>query len=110
MQGDLLADLPRARNTDPPTSHRAAARIKQSGALGRQQRLVLEWVRQYPGHTSAEIARRMAESRDDDGRLWTAYRPMLGRRLPELAPVHLRKGEPRECQVTGAESLTWWAR
>lgn len=64
MQLDLLADTPRARRNDPETSHRAAARIKASGALGRQQALVLDYVRRFPGHTSAELARRMAEARD----------------------------------------------
>lgn len=110
MQYSLLTDTPRSRNTDPATSHRAAARIKSSGALGHQQRLVLDYVRQYPGRTSAELAWRVARDRDGDGALWPAYRPMLGRRLPELVPAHVRKGESRVCSVTDADSLTWWPR
>lgn len=110
MQLDLLADTPRARRNDPETSHRAAARIKASGALGRQQALVLDYVRRFPGHTSAELARRMAQARDDTAATWSAYRPMLGRRLPELEPVHIRKGAERICEVTGFQCLTWWER
>lgn len=110
MQLDLFADTPRARTTDPETSHKAAARIKASGALGRQQALVKAYVEQFPGHTSAELAMQMAISRGDGPGGWALYRPMLGRRLPELVPVHVRKGEARMCEVTGAESLTWWPR
>lgn len=110
MQLDLLTDSPRARRSDPETSHRAAARIKSSGALGRQQALVLAYVRQHPGCTSAELAEIMAEARDDDARLWPKYRPMFGRRLPELAPVHARKGGERVCQVTSEDCVTWWPR
>lgn len=109
-QPDLFTDTPRARNSDPTTSHTAAARIKASGALGRQQALVRAYVEQFPGHTSAELARQMATSRGDGPGGWAIYRPMLGRRLPELVPVHARKGEARICDVTGAESLTWWPR
>lgn len=109
-QLDVFTDTPRARSTDPETSHRAAARIKASGALGRQQALVRDWVARYPGHTSAELAREMARERDDDPRLWATYRPMLGRRLPELEPVHVRKGAPRCCEVTGELCIAWWPR
>jgi hypothetical protein len=107
VQLDLLTDTPRARTTDPATSHRAAARVRAD--LGRQQQLVLDWVQCFPGHTSAELAQEIARARDDDPRLWPKYRPMLGRRLPELVPVHARKGGARRCEVTGEECITWYA-
>ena len=105
IQRDLLADLPRARNSDPPTSHLAAERIKSD--LGRQQSIVLAYVRQHPGSTSAELARFMAENRDNDRGLWPKWRPMFGRRLRELVPIHVREGKARFCDVTGEACLTW---
>lgn len=105
---DLFADVPRARNSDPRTSHTAAARIKATGALGRQQSLVLEYVRRWPGHTSAELARRMAIARDDDARMWVAYRHMVARRTSELHPTRIRRGASRVCDVCGSDCLTWY--
>lgn len=105
-----LTDTPRARRTDPATSHQAADRIKDSGALGAQQHAVLALVRAYPGCTSAEIAMHYAISRGDGPGAWREDRPMTARRLPELSPVHVRKGEPRECTLTGSQCLTWWPR
>jgi hypothetical protein len=110
VQPDLFADRPRARVSDPETSHKAAARIKASGALGRQQGIVKAYVEEFPGRTSAELAYEMALARDGDGAHWHKYRAMVARRLPELSPIHIRKGEAMVCDVTGAESLTWWPR
>lgn len=107
-QPDLFADTPRARNSDPATSHRAAERVKLTGALGRQQALVRDLVQRFPGHTSAELAMHHALERGQGAGGWALYRPMIARRLPELAPVHVRKGEARVCDVTGQQSLTWW--
>ena len=96
-------DRPRARTTDPQTSHTAAARIKRSGALGKQAALVLSLVERFPGHTSAELAARHAE---EVGGHWAVLRPMFGRRLPELHGV--RQGASRQCSVCGSPSVTWW--
>jgi hypothetical protein len=104
MQLDLLADTPRARRTDPATSRRAARRIKVSGRLGSQQAWILDIVTRNPGQTSAELAAVMG------GSDWSRYRPMIARRLPELAPIWIRKGEARECRITGESCLTWWPR
>lgn len=109
-QLSLLTDTPRSRRSDPETSHKAAARIKDIGALAQQQRLVLAWVREHPGLTSAELAQLMARRQDGDPALWTKYRPMTARRLGELVPVHLKRGPQRRCLVTGSLSITWWVR
>ena len=82
--------------------------MKQSGALSHQQQLVLDYVRRYPGHTSAELARLMAKARDDDYRLWMNYRHMVARRTSELCPLYVRRGEARDCEVTGNAAATWW--
>lgn len=108
MQLELLTDTPRARRSDPTTSHKAAERIKGIGALAQQQRLVREWVREHPGLTSAELARLMARRQDGDDKLWSKYRPMIARRLGELVPVYLRRGPQRRCLVTDSPSITWW--
>lgn len=95
----LLADLPRARRDDPDTSHQAAEAIRRSGELGRQQRAVLEAVKAYPGKTAVELAR-----------LAGMDRYAVSRRLPELQPVHVRRGPPRECTVNHRPQSTWWPR
>jgi hypothetical protein len=94
-QRPLLADTPRSRRADPVTSHEAAEAIKASGVLGRQQREVLEAVRKWPGLTSLELGARMSINR------WA-----VARRLPELEPTHVRKGEPKV--VNGRRAVTWW--
>lgn len=104
---DLFTDTPRARTSDPATSHIAARRIKESGALGRQQRVVCELVKAKPGRTSAELALDYA-IHELSMRGWQALRPMIARRLPELEPVYVRKGEARPCEVTGSTCVTWW--
>lgn len=92
----LFADTPRARRTDPVTSHEAADRIKASGELGRQQMEVLAAVRRWPGLSSLELAERMGRDR---------Y--MVAKRLPELEPVHVHKGDEFRT-VNGRRHSTWW--
>ena len=92
-----IIDTPRARNTDPETSHEAADAIKASGELGRQQMAVLAAVRRWPGLTSLELGARMKLDR------WA-----VARRLPELEGVHVRKGEAKT--VNGRRHVTWWPK
>lgn len=94
----LLADLPRSRRSDPETSHEAAEQVRRSGELGRQQRAVLEAVKAHPGKTAVELAR-----------LAGLDRYAVSRRLPELQPVHVRRGPPRECTVNRRPQSTWFA-
>jgi hypothetical protein len=101
----LLADLPRSRASDPETSHHAAEKVRRTGQLGRQQLAVLEAVRTWPGSTSAELGRAIAESRSEDPTRW---RYTVARRLPELSPVHVRRMKPRSCKVTGNPAVTWF--
>lgn len=101
----LLADLPRSRATDPDTSHYAAEKVRQTGELGRQQLAVLEAVKRWPGRTSAELGKLIAENAHEDATRW---RYTVARRLPELAPVHVRRMKPRACEATGNPATTWW--
>lgn len=100
-----LIDVPRARNSDPETSHEAAARIKASGALNRQQQLVSDAVRVHKGFTSGELAKAHAKQY---GGTWQQHRPMFGRRLKELEPFHVKRGPARMCLVTKTKCITWW--
>ena len=100
----LLADTPRSRATDPDTSHQAADAVRRSGELGRQQLQVLEAVKRWPGRTSTELGKLIAEEVGEDVFRW---RYIAGRRLSELAPVHVRRGKPRACQVTGNAAMVW---
>lgn len=97
---DLVTDTPRARRTDPVTSHEAAEAIKASGELGRQQQEVLAALRRWPGLTSLELAARMQRDR------WT-----VARRLPELTPIYARRGEVERGEfriVNGRRHVCWW--
>lgn len=97
-QLDLLAATPAARSTDPQSSHLAAEKITRNGTRASQQQEVVRLVTDYPGHTSAELARR-------SGRL---DRWQIARRLPECAPVYVQRGKMRICRVTGNKCITWW--
>lgn len=95
--GEPLTDTPRARRSDPETSHQAAEALAKSGELGRQQLAVLQAVICWPGSTAVELSRQAQLDR---------Y--AVSRRLPELQPVHVRRGPPRRCTVNGRPQSTWW--
>ena len=94
----LLTDTPRSRRTDPETSHRAADRIKASGQLRKQQHAVLQALIRWPGSTAVELATNSGIDR------YT-----VSRRLPELVPIHAKRGKPRVCRVAGTPQTTWYA-
>jgi hypothetical protein len=89
------AATPRARRSDPITSHEAAAQMAASGAIGRQAQEVLGAVMRWPGLTSLELGARLEIDR------WA-----VARRLPELEPAHVRRGEPRT--INGRRPVTGW--
>jgi len=94
-QLDAFTDTPRARRTDPETSHMAAERIKPK--LRAQQELVLAALRNFPGSTAVELAH-----------VANLDRYMVSRRLPELVPIWVRRGKPRECTVNKTRMGSWW--
>lgn len=86
-----------ARNTDPHTSHLAAAEMIASGAQGRQQLAVLAAVRVNGYCTSAELAR-----------VHGLDRYAVARRLPELERMGLVQRAPaRICKESGRPAMTW---
>lgn len=92
-----LSITPASRATDPAPSHEAEREINDTGLRGRQQRLVRSLVQRYPGRTSRELARCAGIDR---------Y--MVARRLPEIEPAHVKKGEARRCEIGGRNASTWW--
>lgn len=102
-----IVDVPRSSRADPLTSHKAADRVKDSGALAKQQRLVLKAVKRWPGRTSAELAEKMAAC---DRKHWPELRAAVARRLPELALRHVKRGKERKCAVSRQVCITWWPR
>lgn len=96
--GPLFNLPPRARATDPQTSHMAASDAIRSGRMAEQHATVLAAVRSQPGRTALEHDRSHGWDR------------IAGRRLSELERYGLvRKGPVRRCEAGGRPSVTWWA-
>lgn len=88
-----------SKNIDPVTSYRAEEKITKSGKRKTQAMQILEALKQYPRHTSAELAEKT---------IFNRYQ--VARRLPDLLHNNLvRQRESRICRVTGSESITWEA-
>jgi hypothetical protein len=94
----MRVETPIARNTDPESSHLAAAEITGSGKRRAQQDQTIAAVRKYPGRTSQELAN-----------LTGLDRYMLARRLPECVTAGaIKKGALIECTVTRKKAIAWW--
>lgn len=90
-------DYPRARSTDPETSHAAARAIPSKAA--REATEVLTALRANPGCTSRELA---AKAGGD--------RYVYARRLPELRDAGLAENSTvRMCCESGRQAMTWRA-
>ena len=99
---------PIARQTDPVTSHEAAAEVTASGLRDTQAAAILAAVRAHPGQTSRELATVFPAADQID-------RYVTGRRLPELEQLGLvvargrhRRDEARICRVSRRLAVTWW--
>ena len=88
---------PRARRSDPITSHLAAESVRPK--LRDQQQRVLDALTRWPGSTAVELATSSGLDR---------Y--LVSRRLPELVPQYARRGKPRACTVAGTPQTTWYPR
>lgn len=55
--GDLVQPIvARARANDPETSHLAAEQIEAAGTASAHRNIIVEYLKQHPGKTNAEIA------------------------------------------------------
>lgn len=88
-------ETPAARNSDPISSHLAAARVTSNGSRAHQRNQASRAVQLFPGYTSQELCT-----------LTHLDRYMLARRLPECSTV--TKGAMRACSITGRLAVTWW--
>jgi hypothetical protein len=87
-----------ARRSDPETSHEAAREIVASGTDAAQCERVLEALRRYPNHTSADLAK-----------LSGIDRYVTARRLSELqASGRARTGGKTLSHSTGKSGMAWW--
>lgn len=96
-QMSMFSSTPASRSTDPESSHEAESEITRSGARASQQHKVLAMVRKWPGRTSRELAA-----------LANLDRYMIARRLPELTPIKVRRGEMKQCTIAQKKAVTWW--
>jgi hypothetical protein len=100
VQLHLFDGQPKARSTDPETSHDAAEQVVKSGLVGRQQAEVLALVRAHQGCTSAELGELLVGQ---------GARFIVARRLPELERLgKVRRGDKRICRAHGTMAVTWW--
>jgi hypothetical protein len=65
---DLFDHIPAARNSDPETSHDAAAAVTASGVRGANAARVLAGVMAWPGRTSRELAELLRMDRHEVAR------------------------------------------
>lgn len=100
-----LIDLPRARATDPISSHEAGEYIRDSGGLAAQQDRAWKAVRLWPGCTARELAHHLA-GRFGGSEL--ALYASLHKRLAELDGIKVKTGESRKCKHSGRTCQTWW--
>lgn len=89
---------PATHKHDPSSSHVAEREVTASGKRKAQQEQVAAAVREHPGVTSAELARRAGLDRH-----------MVGRRLPECetAGTVVRGSQVRD-PGTGRLGVSWW--
>lgn len=96
--GAVSRTKPLARNTDPSTSHEAAAYMKRGKRLPEQRDCVARIVEMHPGHTASELSQ-----------FCYLDRYQIQRRLSELTGSRVRKGDARRCSMTGRSAVTWYA-
>lgn len=92
--------MPRARRTDPSSSHAAAAHVSRAGIARRQCGQVLAALKNYKHRTSNELA--VASGLD---------RYVVARRLPELRKKGLVRCSGirmRQDRHSGRQAMTWW--
>lgn len=93
---------PAARNTDPKSSHLAAAEMNKTGKRQTHINQLAQVVVANPGKTSAELAFIVADAHPH------LTRHEVARRLPDGEGQVFFKGESRKCSQTNRLCITWW--
>ena len=100
----IAPTFPRAKSSDPRSSHEAAAEMERSGRDKAQTEAVLAALKRHDGATTAELA------------LWSGMDLYaVRRRMTELASgkdgrVHQEKptDDIEPCEVSGKRVCRWW--
>lgn len=98
-------ETPAARRSDPETSHVAAEEITGSGDRASHQRAVVDLVRRHPGLTAGELAKIQCEGLPRD--LTKRYHA-IQRRVSEMSPRYILRGEARKCSESRRMATTLW--
>lgn len=93
-----LFDQPKARRTDPVTSHEAAREVLTTGTAARHEELILAAVRATGGLTSGQLQQQT-----------TLTSEQITRRYGGLnIRGFVEYGKPTRCPVKNRLMLTWW--
>lgn len=102
VYGSIPVAPARARNSDPETSHEAAAKHNRSGNSAKHCIIVLRLVRLSPGLTAVEL-----HASQDVSDL---ERHEISRRLSDLERAgQVQKGPERKCEIRGTSMVTWYS-
>lgn len=97
---------PIARTLDPSTSHTAAIKYSATNR-GKDRKLMLDLIREFPGHTAAEYADIFRQR----GMHWYRAARLPTKRISELLrdPQRpIRTGKSRKCTVTDHKAQTYY--
>jgi len=98
-------ETPASRRDDPETSRTAEIEITASGDREAQQRAVVALVQMHPGATARELALIAAPGLPADA---TARYYAIQRRVSELSPQYVRRGDARLCRLSHRSATTLW--
>ena len=87
-----------ARNTDPETSHIAAAQVESSGTAASHRVMIRSYVLALPGRTAGEIAKALGLPKNDT----------VSKRVKEIPEIEY--GPKRRCKVNGTAMQTLWPK
>lgn len=71
--------------------------MNATGKRFSHQKIVGDYVENYPGLTAAEI-----------GDISGLGQHEASRRLPELVGIRVQRGVQRKCKIKGSMMVTWW--
>jgi len=101
----LIKDLPAARRTDPPASHRAGHEISKSGQRVTQAQRIYALLCENPGSTRGEIADIIKKQDGTEAEVFC----MVSRRVADLVNIgSVKHGEERVCSIRHRIIGTLW--
>ncbi len=94
-------DTPIARRSDPDTSKQAAREVTAEGIREAHAVMLLDMIRQRPGHTLRELSDSIA----------VLDAASVSKRLSDLhAKGLIWPGSPRRCSISGRAARVWYSR